>query len=433
MDKEGYFHKLNHTLDLFANAVGIGTTLLDLDGNVVEHFGHICAYCSMFRQNDLLCERCNGYHTEAGEQAARFGECYYFYCYNALACASIALYRSGRYVCSVLIGPVLLEYPDTDTMNDIIEYGDMNQASRALLYQYLEDIPVLTPERFYYTGELLSQLMSNYMDDRQRQLVTKTRAQNRQNRQISWAYQQQKKHPAARTLQESKELELTSLMEEGNLENAQILLNDLLGNIYFSSGNNLELIKIRVTELITVVSRRLYRSGYTDESFFDLVNEFQKKTASYKDADDLSYDLSLLLEQMIDLIREHVYPKSGYQVKKCLEYIHRNYRDNVTLEDAAAYSSTSPTYLSRLFKAETGVGFSAYINHLRLKKSKELLLDTTLSLAEISTECGYSSQQYFTKVFKKETGMTPANYRNAVSRTHDSDREQHLPSVHPIL
>jgi AraC-like DNA-binding protein len=74
----------------------------------------------------------------------------------------------------------------------------------------------------------------------------------------------------------------------------------------------------------------------------------------------------------------------------------------------------SASYLCRHFKQETGKTISAYINEVKMTEGKRLLESTDLSLVEISAQLGYSSQNYFHRVFKKTTGLTPAEYRNSL-------------------
>lgn len=74
--------------------------------------------------------------------------------------------------------------------------------------------------------------------------------------------------------------------------------------------------------------------------------------------------------------------------------------------------AASPSHFSKVFKAEVGTGFAAYVNKLRIKKAKELLRDSNLTLADITQSVGYSNQQYFSRVFKADTGMAPGQYKN---------------------
>jgi len=64
-----------------------------------------------------------------------------------------------------------------------------------------------------------------------------------------------------------------------------------------------------------------------------------------------------------------------------------------------------------LFKQVTGISFKEYLNKVRIEEAKSLLEHTDYSIMEIAVACGYSDQSYFTKVFKKATGITPKQYR----------------------
>ena len=71
----------------------------------------------------------------------------------------------------------------------------------------------------------------------------------------------------------------------------------------------------------------------------------------------------------------------------------------------------SAQYISQLFKNEIGVGFLTYLTNIRMERAKQLLLSTSLSIAEVSEQSGYSDYRVFTKVFKKSEGITPSQYR----------------------
>ena len=71
----------------------------------------------------------------------------------------------------------------------------------------------------------------------------------------------------------------------------------------------------------------------------------------------------------------------------------------------------SAQYVSQLFKNEIGVNFLAYLKNIRMEKAKSLLLSTALSVAEVAEQCGYGDYRVFTKVFRKNEGVTPSQYR----------------------
>ncbi len=102
---------------------------------------------------------------------------------------------------------------------------------------------------------------------------------------------------------------------------------------------------------------------------------------------------------------------SGDIVESARQYIHANYNEKITLEQAAAVCHTSASYLSSTFKARIGCSFVDYLVSVRMKKARELLEFSGYRIADIAQKVGYEDYTYFCKVFKKENGKTPLEYR----------------------
>lgn len=97
------------------------------------------------------------------------------------------------------------------------------------------------------------------------------------------------------------------------------------------------------------------------------------------------------------------------------EYINAHYRDYLSLEVVGGAVGLNPAYLSSLFKKETGMSFADYVTKVRIKASQKLLLQTDASLSEIAEKVGINDPKYFSRVFKKEIGMKPSDYRKLLS------------------
>ncbi|OMF28163.1 MULTISPECIES: response regulator [unclassified Paenibacillus] len=102
-----------------------------------------------------------------------------------------------------------------------------------------------------------------------------------------------------------------------------------------------------------------------------------------------------------------------YVIKSACDYIHCNYRDDLTLTQMAEYTNLSISHFSVQFKRYTGETLISYINRTRVEKAKELLRTTNDKLLFISEKVGFSSQPYFIRVFKSITGMLPNEYRKS--------------------
>ncbi|MFC5471407.1 response regulator [Cohnella suwonensis] len=107
--------------------------------------------------------------------------------------------------------------------------------------------------------------------------------------------------------------------------------------------------------------------------------------------------------------------KENNLVHEIGKYIQANYHRDITLQDIANHLFVGREYISRKFKQETGENVSDCIGRTRNEKAKLLLLNPHLKIAQVAEMVGYQDEKYFSKVFKKLTGMTPNEYRKSQS------------------
>ena len=98
------------------------------------------------------------------------------------------------------------------------------------------------------------------------------------------------------------------------------------------------------------------------------------------------------------------------EVKK---YVREHMVDNIAVADIAEELHFNPQYLMRAFKSKTGLSIMEYITQARISTAKKILQDTNLPVKVIADMTGYADYAYFTRVFKKTTGQSPSDYRNA--------------------
>lgn len=99
-------------------------------------------------------------------------------------------------------------------------------------------------------------------------------------------------------------------------------------------------------------------------------------------------------------------------IGKAKEYIKKNYVKEITVKELASRFSVNPNYFSTIFKQETGVTLTNYLKDTRIEKACDLLKNTQSTIHEIAQIVGYEDTQYFYRVFKKTLGITPLEYRN---------------------
>ena len=163
-------------------------------------------------------------------------------------------------------------------------------------------------------------------------------------------------------------------------------------------------------------SRILY--NYTEKkellNLLDLMlKEVQKKPPGYH----------LVCQNLLDVLliqiirRQKLVPatisstKMNRECGQIKQYLDSNYADNISLDTLAAMAHMNKYYLVHAFTKYAGLSPISYLNAKRLETSKKLLTSTDFSISQIAASVGFSSQSYFSQVFRKEMDMTPNEYR----------------------
>ena len=128
-----------------------------------------------------------------------------------------------------------------------------------------------------------------------------------------------------------------------------------------------------------------------------------------EDKEQLQLQLGMILERFE---QENIKNNNTYIIERVKTYIHKNYKEKITLQDIAKSVYLHPAYVSDLFKKTTGQNISDYIQNIRIKQAKKLIKDTPqYKIYKIAEQVGFVNEKYFSKVFKEIEGITPNEYR----------------------
>ena len=112
-------------------------------------------------------------------------------------------------------------------------------------------------------------------------------------------------------------------------------------------------------------------------------------------------------------------PRSASLPQQIKQYLKQHYTEKILLDQLCTQFYCSKATLTQSFRQEYGETIHEYLLHLRIKQAKTLLLADG-KISEIAVKCGFSEQNYFCKVFLRETGMTPTEYRRSVQMSKNS-------------
>lgn len=112
----------------------------------------------------------------------------------------------------------------------------------------------------------------------------------------------------------------------------------------------------------------------------------------------------------------HKKNKIDNRIKKAIDFIVSSYSNPITLDDIASSINLSSSECCKLFKKTMNTSPITYLTMHRINMARALLQNNDLSITEVALQCGFSSSNYFTIIFKKLTGMTPKNYQSQTKK-----------------
>lgn len=193
----------------------------------------------------------------------------------------------------------------------------------------------------------------------------------------------------------------------------------LAGSRSFEDVVNSYLLRFSYKTLRTSPTGRTFHDedGRIRQIVEELMEEYRKKNHGY-----IEYIRCLLVQLLIVTMRkvgriQHDRARSDV-VMGITEYVREHYPEKIRLSDLAERYNYSTSFLSRKFAAEVGVGFSEYLQRIRIEQSCRLLEGTQLRVSEIAARVGYENVKFFNQVFKQTVKLTPREFRKTRQQTN---------------
>ncbi len=400
----------------YAASTALGCTLSGREGRVLAEYGHGCASCRMCAAAGLPQENCVQAHIYGMQEAERFGGRYIYFCPMGLTCFVSPILGESGMQAKITVGPFLMveraDYIACELENRLW----LSDAAQAKVKDVLEEIPFVPPQRVDQLARLLFMAVGFLNNVSSENRMLEAGKSGEQQGQITSYILKLKQGEDAPRYPFEKERALLQSVARQNKPQAQRLLNELLGAILFAGGRELEPVKARLYDLLVLVSRTAIENGADGEQTLELLYQYRRQMQGMQTVDALCLWLSKVLNQFMDNLFGFPSAKHANVIHRCIQYIGTHYKERITLEETAQRVYLSPPYLSRIFREETGMSFNEYLNQVRVNQAKELLQNRSLSVMDVAYLVGYEDQSYFTKVFKRSTGLLPRAYRNGLQQ-----------------
>lgn len=171
----------------------------------------------------------------------------------------------------------------------------------------------------------------------------------------------------------------------------------------FTRNKNLALYRKTVDRLMYLVVRK---SIHTESQ--ELEDAIERLKNRQKDMN--LFDFMKEYKDLVQNLQDRHENRYSSKIRYMKTYVREHYTQEISLNDLAEELGMNAIYLSQLFKREMGIAFSQYVTRVRIEKAMELLKQGKYKVYEVSELVGYQTVQYFSKVFKKETGKNPKDF-----------------------
>ena len=200
------------------------------------------------------------------------------------------------------------------------------------------------------------------------------------------------------------------------------ILKEYIDRLY-TEHHDVNIISKRLQELAKMIVRIGEEMGIGDSN--ELVVQMEKLKIKYLLYNN-KHDAYNEIVKMVDILFDKMNIKGKIAdngMEAVVDYIERNLKKGISLEDVANHVNISTYYLSKIFKKEMGVNFITYVTDRKMDLAKEMLVNTDIPVLNIALDLAYNEANYFSKAFKKKTGLTPSEYREKFKIRKEEENE----------
>ncbi|RCW72007.1 helix-turn-helix domain-containing protein [Saliterribacillus persicus] len=209
------------------------------------------------------------------------------------------------------------------------------------------------------------------------------------------------------------EKEIIQSLRRGKINESEALIRRFFNDLIDKDNKEMN-IHISIIQLFSSIQHEILHSGIDPHTLYkerDMYHELSQIR-------EREWIIRFLIDEVIKPYVELVENSMNIEMKKLVDkvtlYLHENYMEDISLDNCADISNTTSYTLSKAFKKILGINFIDYLTDIRINKAKELLLNSDLKINEIAEKVGYR-HSYFNRIFKKEVGVPPSQFRKSKS------------------
>ncbi|HZK56326.1 MAG TPA: PocR ligand-binding domain-containing protein [Desulfosporosinus sp.] len=409
-----YFDRI---LRCFNKATGLHVETVNNKGETIFIPSELkrCDFCNIIRSSPKGEQKCLESYSQASIEAAKWQEAYFFRCHAGLVIWAVPIIVEGSAIGCIICGQVLLWKPDEFLWPEL-ELFNREIPNIDELKQAVHTLEVVSPERTQAAADLLF-VVCSHISRRNAGILEEIEAWKKLQQQIRNEIEARKASPEIGHNYETylkKERKLLRYIRLGDRTRADKTLESLLADLFTKSHGETGEIRIRISELTSLVARAAVEGGADAERAMAALRQHNNEINTLETMEEIFYQAKRMVEEFLKYIYALADKKHLSLVKGAREFIMGNHHKQIKVEDVAAYMFISPSHLSRLFRQELNCTVLEYLTRVRVEEAVELMKRPEYSVLDVAKMVGFQTQSHFAQIFKKYIGVTPLVYRNSL-------------------
>ncbi len=345
---------------------------------------------------------------DAVREAIRWGEVYTFFMTPGIISWIVAIV-DGEEVLGGLIGGEVMPEEDTADVRSAVTYLVEAGCKKETATRYVLSLPRWSQAKVGEAAEFLFKELYG-ISSLNPILLTRNREHAQQQRQIAESIHRQKIE-GHHGYSYDGERSLFSLIRVGDKPGVRRMLNTMLARMFLHSPQ-VVMVQAYAIEMMGYLVRAAIENNPVLERMLQYHCQWIDRILKADTFESLCWEVREILDEFMDTIYLQGYNRTNRKAQEILDYMAREYRSGVSLDDIGRAVGLSSYRVAHLVKEATGKTVTQHIRQMRVREAQKLLLHTDMSYVDIAYTLGFSDHSYFIKQFRQLTGTTPARFRN---------------------
>ncbi len=396
----------------YRNVTGLPLLLVDPHGNTLWNRGD-CGLCAKLMGRARKTSSCRSHFRRAMEESLRWREPYISMCPVGLATFAVPIVKANKLAAGLISGFSIFPQMKSDMRQEV--RGNLRKLGIKSLRGPKTRLRfrVISSETLRDNAELLFGLTGKH-DVNDPQAVSESREKRIQQYTIAnYIEEARKENKDLVTSLVGMQNEIIEKVVLGDVNGSREIINQFLGVIFLESGMSFEVLKVRLLELIVIISRAAIMKGISADGLLGPRYSLLTEVNAADGFDELFWKVTKVLENFTRTVSEEMRKKKWAHMTRMKDYIGRNFTSDISAAQVASSAGLSVSRALHLFKKETGLPLSSYIVRERIRYAKYLLKNTDKSVAEVASDCAFFDQSHFTRAFRALEKTTPLKFRRA--------------------